>query len=182
MLLIFSFTNCVFGLHVWCLCHLLFLSWIIVCPLFCKSHYLPCFAMLDFSSVHNIIDLFFHPLWNWFSLLCTSYTQILHSKYMNLNTSTSSPGGLGYHHPRGQGPSHGTASIQGPLDLLCLCLPLLKIHRISMDLPINVENLRASTHCFKSPFSQTCNRLERSLAWKIVSWQSHYPLCHSWHW
>ena len=34
---------------------------------------------------------------------------------------------------------------------------------------IDVENLRASTHYFKSPFSQTCNRLERSLSWMIVS-------------
>ena len=119
MLLIFSFTNCVFGLHVWWLCHLLFLSWIIVCPLICISHYLPCFAMLDFSSVHNIIDLFFHPLRKWCSLPSTSYPG-LDSEYMNLNTSTSSHGSLGYHHPRGQGPSHVTASIQGPLDLLFL--------------------------------------------------------------
>ena len=61
MLLIFSCTDYVFGLLVWWLCHLFFLSWIIVCPLFCISHLLPLlppFATLVFSSVHNIIDLF----------------------------------------------------------------------------------------------------------------------------
>ena len=40
---------------------------------------------------------------------------------------------------------------------------------LSMDSSINVENLRAKTLCFKSAFSQTCNRLERYLAQKIVS-------------
>ena len=34
---------------------------------------------------------------------------------------------------------------------------------------IDVENLRASTQGIKLAFSQTCNRLERSFAWKIVS-------------
>ena len=59
MLLIFSSTDYVFGLLIWWLNHLLFLSW--MCPPFWISHPLPLlppFAILVFSSDCIIIDLF----------------------------------------------------------------------------------------------------------------------------
>ena len=115
MFLIFSSDDCV-------ICYFFHES--LLSP-FCILHpFLPPLAILVFSSVHCIIDLF--------STLCNI--------------------GL----------------------LFCL---------LSMDSSINVENFRANTLCFNLAISQICNRLERSLAQKIVSnmlWkQRHCPICHS---
>ena len=58
MLLIFSSTDCVFGLLVWWLCHLLFLSWIIVCPL--SAYFFP-YPLQYWSYLLSIALLTFFP-------------------------------------------------------------------------------------------------------------------------
>ena len=155
MLLIFSSTD-----YVFCL---LFVFWLCVSlVVFFMNHCL--------SSLLHILYLYFHPLQYWISLL--SITLLTFSSNLCKN------GALFY-------PCHILASTQitwhsqHSMTIGSALSATLKDSQDILGFPIIVENQRASTHFFKSPFSWTCNRLERSLARKIVSWQSHWPLCHS---